>query len=73
MLTIEPISQSAIISQSIESQPTTSQENVDIFEVQISESDESTEEVNIPTEGDASIDNNKIVCFFCNRKKKQLR
>ncbi|GFQ64619.1 hypothetical protein TNCT_189201 [Trichonephila clavata] len=67
------ILQPSLISESIELQSTTSLKNIEIFEPDVSDNNDSTEDANILNENDASINNYQIVCVFCNREHKKLR
>lgn len=67
------ISQATLISESGVSQSTTNQENPVVSDPGDSEHNDTSEDINIPTESDASINNSQIVCIFCNKKKKKVR
>ncbi|GFR19483.1 hypothetical protein TNCT_219891 [Trichonephila clavata] len=66
------ILQPSLIFDSIKLQSTTSQENIEIFEPDVSDNNDSTEDANILNENDASTNNYQIVCVFCNREHKKL-
>ncbi|GFR08118.1 hypothetical protein TNCT_192121 [Trichonephila clavata] len=67
------ILQPSLIFDSIKHQSTTSQENIEIFEPDVSDNKDLTEDANILNENDASTNNYQIVCVFCNREHKKLR
>ncbi|GFW31676.1 hypothetical protein TNCV_4683481 [Trichonephila clavipes] len=67
------ILQPSLISESIELQSTTSQENIEIFEPDVSYNNDSTQDAKILTENDATTNDYQIVCVFCNREHKKLR
>ncbi|GFQ91881.1 hypothetical protein TNCT_791 [Trichonephila clavata] len=67
------ILQPSLIFDSIKLQSTTSQESIEIFEPDVSDNNDSTEDANILNENDASTNNYQIVCVFCNREHKKLR
>ncbi|GFR16218.1 hypothetical protein TNCT_201911 [Trichonephila clavata] len=67
------ILQPSLIFDSIKLQSTTSQENIEIFEPDVSDNNDSTEDANILNENDASTNNYQMVCVFCNREHKKLR
>ncbi|GFY79214.1 hypothetical protein TNIN_422041 [Trichonephila inaurata madagascariensis] len=56
----------------LQSPISTSQENIEIFEPDVSDND-STQDANILTENDANTNDYQIVCEFCNREHKKLR
>lgn len=66
-------SQAPLISESGASQSTTNQENPDVCDPDDSEYNDAPEDVNIPTESDASVNNSQLVCIFCNKEKKKVR
>lgn len=63
--------QSSLISESIGPQATTSQENIEICEPDVSENNDSTQDANILTEKEANNINYENVCVFCDRKNKK--
>ncbi|GFR15272.1 retrovirus-related Pol polyprotein from transposon opus [Trichonephila clavata] len=59
-----------LISESTELQSTTSQENIEIFEPDVSDNNDLTQDANIRTENNAKTNDYQTVRMFCNREHK---